>query len=81
MASPIICMSLIAKIDGYALYAFGSSMNNLDGRMKISMLNPREDVDILTESSIGETETMRAYSKLARVIEKGDVPTTVCRAS
>lgn len=74
-------MNLINKTDKYALYEYGESMESLDGQIKISIANPREDFEIVTESSIGYSNTLLAYSKLARTIEKGDVPEIVCRAS
>ena len=81
MGSQIICMSLLEKAADYVIYEFGNSMKDLDGKMKLSLRNPREEFVILEESQIGPMETLRAHSKLARVIEQGETPEKVCRAS
>lgn len=81
MARPIICMSLLEKNDKYALYEYGESMENLDGKIKVSLQHPRQEYEIVKESVIGNMNTLLAHSKLARVIEKGEIPEKICRAS
>lgn len=81
MARPIICMSLLEKTDKYALYEYGESMENLDGKIKVSLQHPRQEYEIVKESAIGKMDTLLAHSKLARAIEQGEIPEKVCRAS
>ena len=81
MARPIICMSLLEKTDKYVVYEYGDSMDNLDGRIKLSLQSPRLEYEIIKESAIGSADTLLAHSKLARVLEQGEIPEKVCRAS
>lgn len=81
MANPIICMKLIEKTNDYVIYEYGSHFEKLDGRLKLSIKNPRKDYEFLTESSIGHMDSLKAHSKLARTIEKGEIPEEICRVS
>lgn len=81
MASPVVCMRLVEKTNDYVVYEYGSNFEKLDGRLKLSIKNPREDYEFLIESSIGHMDGLKAHSKLARTIEKGEIPEKVCRAS
>lgn len=81
MARPTICMKLSEKTDNYAVYEYGNNMENLDGRIKLSLQRPRQEYEIIKESAIGSIDTLLAHSKLARMIEQGEVPKIVCRAS
>lgn len=81
MARPIICLSLLEKTDKYVVYEYGDSMDNLDGKIKLSLQYPRHEYEIIKESAIGSIDTLLAHSKLARMIEQGEVPKIVCRAS
>ena len=81
MARPIICMSLLEKTDKYVVYEYGDSMDNLDGKIKLSLQYPRHEYEIIKESALGSTGTLLAHSKLASVIEQGEIPEKVCRAS
>lgn len=81
MARTMICMGLLEKTDHYAIYVYGGSPDHLDGKLKISIDNPRSDYSILIESAVGHVNTMLAYSKLARLIEQGEFPEKVNRVS
>ena len=81
MARPIICMSLLEKTDNFVVYEYGEKMESLDGKIKLSLQRPRQEYEIIKESAMGNSNTLLAHSKLARIIEEGKIPEKVSRAS
>jgi hypothetical protein len=72
MANQIFYMNLLEKNDKYVIYEFGDA-DVQDGRMKLSIENPK-DYEILQPSEIGEMDTLLVFSKLARLMMKGEIP-------
>ncbi|MGL4730338.1 MAG: hypothetical protein ACRCW0_01985 [Clostridium sp.] len=53
----IVSMNLLEKTNKYLVYSFGNDENNLDGKVRISLDNPKK-FEVLRESKLLSNECM-----------------------